>query len=80
MAFPGFVHATVPTPATLMPVPAFAGPNAIALPFGHVEEEVNELAEPPWQIVTPVAVGVGFIVIETVVVLLHPLELVPVTV
>ena len=79
MILPGLAHATVPTPVTFAPVPAFLGPAVIALPLGQVEDDVNE-PEPPAQMVTPVVTGVGFTVTIDEAVLLHPLASVPVTV
>jgi hypothetical protein len=50
MAFPGFVHATVPTPVTFAPVPALLTP-AVKLPPPVQPEPVKEAAAPA-QIVT----------------------------
>ncbi len=63
--FPGLPHATVPTPVTFVPVPAFLGPDVCPVKLGHEDVTVKD-PEPPAQIVVLVAVGTELTVIVPV--------------
>ena len=59
--FPGFVHAVVPTPVKLAPVPASLGPLVCPDKLPHTDVAVN-CPLPPAQTVAPVVVGDTFTV------------------